>query len=440
MEGFNKQQSRAAEGVGGVELVIAGAGSGKTRTLIGKIISIVRTPGFDPGNLLLLTFSRKAAEEIRERAEKEAGFSGSEMFAGTFHSFAYKIIRDYSSELVSLSDFTGKPSIIEQKERENFIFSEIKRDLHRFKGLPGQAVYDIINKKEGINGRLLTRLNSFDLHEEIEKIRQSFKKYKADNNLIEFDDMMHYAALIIRSNSHIRSELQNRFRYILVDEFQDTSDDNFELISLLLSENKPNFFAVGDDWQSIYGFRNSNINYILNFRKYFPSAVVHRLTVNYRSRKEIVNVANRFILKNKNRTRKKLVSFTGAGGAVNNRFCSNAFDEISEITRIAMSENSEMIAVLYRNNSQGRFIKKHMKESVLEKLELMTIHASKGLEFDVVILAGISDYVIPDKMSDIEEERRLMYVALTRARERLYILSHSDERDNPPRFFKELSF
>ncbi len=198
-------------------------------------------------------------------------------------------------------------------------------------------------------------------------------------------------------------------------------------------------FAVGDDFQSIYGFRGSRLEYIVKPEIFFYKPGKHILKVNYRSKKEIVNIAGRFIKKNKNRSSKKLISHKGAGGVVKVKFVSGFEDEAEYVKELLSTLEIIDIAVLYRNNFQGSYIKQILKIND-SRVKFMTIHASKGLEFNTVILTGLSDKIIPDKSSDIEEERRLLYVAMTRAEENLYLIFHMKGSNEYPCFAKELGY
>ncbi|MBP7738944.1 MAG: ATP-binding domain-containing protein [Spirochaetes bacterium] len=196
---------------------------------------------------------------------------------------------------------------------------------------------------------------------------------------------------------------------------------------------------MGDDWQSIYGFRGAAVEYILNMRRHFPDARIHRLTVNYRSRKEIVSLASGFIKHNNHRTRKRLISSRGKGGVV--RFYrvldfDGEADAVREI--IAGHAPDRTLAVLYRNNWQGRFLKERLGGEGAAGVFFMTMHASKGLEFDRVVISGVCDSVLPDGDNDIEEERRLLFVACTRARDELHVIVHADDEGGASLFGREL--
>jgi superfamily I DNA/RNA helicase len=184
------------------------------------------------------------------------------------------------------------------------------------------------------------------------------------------------------------------------------------------------------------------VEYIINAKKFFPDITIHKLTVNYRSHKEIISISDKFIRLNKFRTSKKIRSHNGKGGIVRYRESADMHEEAEHIAGIICSSSQGLsAAVLYRNNYQGTFLKQKFEASASGRtVEFMTMHGSKGLEFDIVIIAGISDKIIPDRTTDIEEERRLFYVALTRAKKELHLLYHKNSRGELPRFIKETGY
>lgn len=424
---------------GGVNLVIAGAGTGKTKTLVEKVRNIIKS-GISPENILILTFSRKAAEEIRERVKSQTGENAGKITAGTFHSFCLSFLRSNRDLFIKKYGFNEFPLILDQDERDSLILEMLKERMDCFLGLPVTIVRGLL--EADLDKKTYMKLKRLGIIDELEGFKKRFKEYKRSYNLIDFGDMMDFAIDFLANNTDVREKTVNRYQYILIDEFQDTSEDNFKLLKLLVPD-KPNLFLVGDDWQSIYAFRGARVEYIIKMKKYFPKVIVHKLTVNYRSKKEIVELSNKFIKHNKNRTSKKLSSFKGRGGHVEGHQVNDHKEEIDLIKDIIAAEEtySRDIAVIFRNNWQGKYILKELKDIRLLKsgdIKLMTIHSSKGLEFDNVIIAGVSDGIIPDPSTDIEEERRLLYVALTRAKERLHIIHHRPSDEELSLFAREL--
>ncbi len=442
MYDLNREQYKASLPDEGINLVLAGAGTGKTRTLVEKVKNIINSSLCRDNEILILTFSRKAAIEIKERVKDSIGSRASGINSGTFHSFCLSFLKENSEVFIKRFSFGHFPAVIDESIR-NRIYSEIlEKKINALKGLPMSIAFDFINNFDNLNKQAVESLKRSGMIEVFNEIREEYGSKKRSLNMIDFTDMIGFTIEMLKKDHNIRMKTMGRYKYILVDEFQDTSDDNFELLKQILPKVNPNLFAVGDDWQSIYGFRMARIEYIVNIRKYFPSAKIHRLKINYRSRREIVRLSNRFIKRNRIRTRKSLRSFKGRGGTL--RFYSAAdFNEETDIIHTILSEEEKTashVAVLYRNNWQGDYIMNNIDIPLhgLNNVEFLTMHSSKGLEFDAVIIAGVSDMIIPERTSGLEEERRLFYVALTRARERLYIISHENDDGTPAKFMSEL--
>ncbi|MBN2159739.1 MAG: ATP-dependent helicase [Spirochaetes bacterium] len=437
MSELNKEQYRASRADTGVSLVIAGAGTGKTKTLVEKARSVIRDLPMDPAHLLLLTFSRKAAGELRERVGAGIASCGG-ITAATFHSFCLDLLRRNAGAFARHAGFAGFPSVIDDAERKKIVHDIIRSDLGRFLGLPAGVVYELMSSMDSLDPWKKAKLRDSGLMAELESLSARFCELKRERRLIDYDDMMDYAISLLAADREVRRQTLSRHRYIFVDEFQDVADDNIRLLKLLLPDGGGNLFAVGDDWQSIYGFRRARVDYIVRMRRHFPGAVVRRLTVNYRSRREIVSLAGRFIRKNRFRTSKRLTARRGKGGVVRLHRVSSFEEEIEVIDGILCELGREVrAAVLFRNNWQGRYLAQRLARDGRD-VSFMTMHGSKGLEFDAVVVAGVCDSVVPDPDNDIEEERRLLYVACTRARDELHIIVHLDERGEPARFGREL--
>ncbi|MCL1864684.1 MAG: ATP-dependent helicase [Spirochaetes bacterium] len=441
MRQLNREQTEAAKPEYGITLVIAGAGTGKTSTMITKIKNVISNSLANPEQILILTFSRKAAEEIRERLISELGKDAEPGFAGTFHSFSLKLLmenREYYFKHIGIKQF---PTVMEDGRKGIIIRDIVMERCEKFLGLPASTVIKLSENINYLDKNTLNKLKSSSLFDEIINLKKIYNTYKRDNSFIEFEDMIEHSIELLQNYGSLRKKITEKYKYLFVDEFQDTSENNFQLLSLLLPEDDKNLFMVGDDYQSIYKFRHSKIEYIINIKKFFPAVKIHKLTMNYRSRKEIVTLANRFIKLNKFRTSKKIVSNKGKGGRVKYYKSVDMSNEADIITQIISSiNNNSSIAIIYRNNYQGEFLKNKINSDENKKLEFMTMHGSKGLEFDIVIIAGISDKIIPDRSTDIEEERRLFYVALTRAKEELHLIFYENIPDKLPRFIRELGY
>ncbi|MDY6968551.1 MAG: ATP-dependent helicase [Spirochaetota bacterium] len=445
MNRLNKEQLKASLPNSGVNLVVAGAGTGKTSSLVEKIKNTITIGEISPKNILILTFSRKAADEIKERIRSHIGKDADQIISGTFHSFCLGFLRGNSKTFTDTFGFNGAPSVLNEEAREALKKKMLHSSLDQFLGLPSNIVEGLWDNLDSIDKRTLKMLKVFGITDKLRDLMKQFKDLKRSKNLIDFNDMINFTIEILSNNKTIRKRINQRFQYVFVDEFQDTSEDNFRLLKLLLPDKDPNLFVVGDDWQSIYGFRGAKIDYIVNMKKYFPQVNIIKLKKNYRSRKEIVSISNKFIKKNKIRTSKKLISTKGNGGEIRGFQAESMEEELEILKNILKKEENHCddIAILYRNNWQGKSIITNIndcKSIKYEKTKLMTIHSSKGLEFETVIITGVNDGIIPDMACDIEEERRLMYVGLTRAKERLYIIHHKTPMGEAARFAKELGF
>lgn len=434
---LNKEQLRAARSDTGHHLVIAGAGTGKTTTLLKKVENLVADRVCRADEILLLTFSRRAAEELRQRLLSRIGDAAGEISVGTFHSFCIRFLRENSRAYLLATGMTSFPDVMEEGEGDEMLEKIIRANLVPFMGLPVRVIAGLV-ASDFLSPDIKKRIRELSLEEEITRVKNLYADAKRQMCRIDFSDMMHDAIELLGNQAELREKIQKKYRYILVDEFQDTSEKNFKLLNFLLGKDT-GFFAVGDDWQSIYGFRDARVEYVINMKKYFPRVTVHYLTRNYRSFHEIVKVSGAFIRQNRFRTTKKLKACRGRGGMISHLLVHDLGEEVNAVRQLIESSNIET-AVLYRNNWQGRRLMKELEEAVgNKKIHFMTMHGSKGLEFDRVIIAGVADHIIPDGASDLEEERRLFYVALTRARDELVVISHLKDEEELPRFGRELA-
>lgn len=438
---LNKEQALAAAPDMGINLVIAGAGTGKTTTMISKIANVLHFTELLPENLLVLTFSRKAAEEIKSRLQSSLDRDINKIFAGTFHSFAFHLLRQYSKAYLEHSGFMAFPQLITEDEKEKIIKTIIHNNKNLYLGIPNETVFRLSCRLDRLDSSSRDKLKTNGLFELMEEIPKAYAIHKKEKSLIDFDDIISHATSLLKQSDEIRKDVLEKYKYIFVDEFQDTSDDNFDFLSGLLCSKNPALFMVGDDYQSIYGFRNAKVEYIINIAKYFPEVNIQKLTKNYRSGKKIIRLSNRFIKLNRFRTSKKIVSCRNIKGKVQAHQVQKKKTESEIIKEIILnSDNKNDIAIIYRNNYQGALLKGELGESISSRAVFLTMHGSKGLEFSTVIIAGINDKIIPDKTSDLEEERRLFYVAITRAKNELHLVYHLNSKRQLPRFMKELGY
>lgn len=439
MNEFNRQQLSAARPANGIHLVIAGPGTGKTRTMIERINNTVNEFGLNPENLLILTFSRKAAEEIRERLTGSSGIDFSSAFAGTFHSFCLRVLKENSELYLKHSGMESFPHVIDSEQEDSIRQKLFMRNPERFIGIPYDAVIKIMNRPRPFTKKTAERIIRSGLFKQMEQFRSEFRSYKHEHSLIDYSDMTSHAAELLTSCKELRNKIQAKYSFIFIDEFQDTSHEDFTLLSLVAGHNA-NIFMVGDDYQSIYRFRGARVEYLVNIKKFFTGANIHKLTVNYRSHSEIVHLSNRFISHNSFRSKKKIVSAKGKGGRVMFRRAKDYKEEAYMVLRIINDmDDSCTCAVLFRNNCQVDRLQTIVSCGGKNPV-LLTMHASKGLEFDCVIICGVSDSIIPDRETDIEDERRLFYVALTRARTELHIIYETNDKEKLPRFIAECGY
>lgn len=306
---LNSAQLEAVKFKDGAVLVIAGAGSGKTKTLTFRVARLIES-GVHPENILLLTFTKKAADEMLNRAVSILDSRCEKVAGGTFHSFSNYILRKYSGMLGLQNNFT----IIDRADAEDVVnhirTKVIEKQEKRFprKGTILDIYSKAINKNMTAEAVIEGEYNQF-LHcvEKINEISRQYVAYKRANSLLDYDDLLLYLRTLLQANEEIRKKLSNRYKYILIDEYQDTNSLQADIIRLLASEHN-NVMAVGDDSQSIYSFRGANFRNILDFPKIFPDTKIIKLEQNYRSSQNILSFTNKVIEKAKEKYTKNLFS------------------------------------------------------------------------------------------------------------------------------------
>ena len=359
LDGLNKEQKEAVEHIDGPCLVLAGAGSGKTKVLTMRIANLIMH-GIYSGNILAITFTNKAAKEMRDRINNVV--ADNYAFVGTFHSFGLKIIR----ENYDLLGLTRNFSIIDSDD-VNSIIKKILKDLD----------YDTKEYSPGfIRNKISFIKNEMLSDSEVEKYLNSppekvaaqvyfeYQKVLKRNNAVDFDDLLKMPAELFLENAEVLDYYQEKYQYILIDEYQDTNEVQYKWIKKL-AEKYRNIFVVGDPSQSIYGFRWSNYRNILNFEKDYPEAKSITLNQNYRSTNTILNAANSVINNNIEGKDVKLFSELGAGVKVKYL---RSYDEKHEVTLImeeikkllASGYTYQDIAILYRTNAQSRTLEEGM--------------------------------------------------------------------------------
>lgn len=306
---LNREQFEAVKTEKGSILVIAGAGSGKTKTLTYRVARLIEN-GVKPENILLLTFTKKAADEMLNRAVMLLDSRCERVAGGTFHSFSNYILRKYSNSLELRNNFT----IIDRADAEDVInhirTQVIAKQEKRFprKGTILDIYSKAINKNMTAEAVIESEYNQFShCIEKINEISKQYIAYKRSNSLLDYDDLLLYLRTLLQSNDEIRAKLSNQYKYIMIDEYQDTNSLQADIIRFLATEHN-NVMAVGDDSQSIYSFRGANFRNILDFPSIFPNTKIIKLEQNYRSSQNILNLTNKVIEKAKEKYTKNLFS------------------------------------------------------------------------------------------------------------------------------------
>lgn len=362
-DSLNPQQCEAVRHFEGPLLILAGAGSGKTRVLTHRIARLIEEEGVNPWNILAITFTNKAAGEMRERVEQMLGSVGS-VWVSTFHSTCVRILRRYIDLIGYSTNFTiydGDDQKTVMKEVCKRLQIDTKVYKERFFLSAISAAKDELTGPEEY---ALKAQGDFRM----QKVAQVYREYQAQlksNNALDFDDLICKTVELFRSVPEVLESYQERFHFIMVDEYQDTNMAQFQLVSLLASKYR-NLCVVGDDDQSIYKFRGADIGNILNFEEYFPDAKVIRLEQNYRSTQSILDAANEVIRHNAGRKEKKLWTANPNGERVKFRQFMSGPDEAEYVAETIAGKtrsgewNYGDCAVLYRTNAQSRLLEEKL--------------------------------------------------------------------------------
>ena len=362
---LNDKQKEAVEWPDGPILVLAGAGSGKTRVLTTKLAYLVNEEGVNPYNILAITFTNKAAKEMKERAFKMLGSDAYKMQISTFHSLGLLLIRENYDKLGFDKNFT-----ILDSDDSLTIIKKILKDMNLDpKVYNPRAIRNKISsaKNELMDSNYYSRFANSEYEEIVLSVFQKYEQKVLKNNSMDFDDLLLLPIKLFKKYPDVLEKYQDRFKYILVDEYQDTNEAQYILIKMLSKKYK-NICVVGDLDQSIYGFRGANFRNILNFEKDYPDAKVIPLEENYRSTGNILNVANDIIKHNKQRKEKNLWTKNDNGPKIRYHRAYDEKDEanyvMEEIKKLIISgEPKSSIAVLYRTNAQSR----NMEETLLRE-------------------------------------------------------------------------
>ncbi len=377
---LNNRQREAVFKTKGPVLILAGAGSGKTRVLTHRIAWMIEHEGVRPWNILAITFTNKAAGEMRERVDDIVGHGSEAVWVSTFHSCCVRILRRYIDRLGYETNF----SIYDTDDSKNLIKDVCRRLQVDTKLYKERSLLAAISsaKNELIGPEEYERNVRGDFGKQ--KTAQVYREYQTalkKNNALDFDDLLGKTVELFRKCPDVLEGYQERFLYIMVDEYQDTNTAQFELVRLLAQKHR-NLCVVGDDDQSIYKFRGANISNILDFEKYFPECTVVRLEQNYRSTQTILDAANAVIRNNEERREKSLWTDKGTGSPIHFRPFDTAHEEAEfiagDVARRVRQHEAEYrdCAVLYRTNAQAR---------LLEECFIM-----EGIPYDVV--GGVNFY------------------------------------------------
>lgn len=368
LKDLNERQREAVMHTEGPLLVLAGAGSGKTRVLTYRIAYLINQIGIKPENILAITFTNKAAREMKERVANLLPEVKKGLLVSTFHSACVRFLRTDIDKLGYSRNFT----IFDTQDQQVVVKECLKSmNIDSKKLTPSGVLHYISSAKDKLLTPGKCKIKAKDVMEEtLASLYELYQKKLKENNALDFDDLIMKTVELFKQEPSVLSYYQNRFKYILVDEYQDTNRAQYELVMLMAKRHR-NLCVVGDDDQSIYGFRGADIRNILDFEQDFPDAVVIRLEQNYRSTQNILDAANHVIDHNLGRKKKALWTNNGRGEKIRLAALSNEHEEAwfiaREIQDLVQSENRNYadFAVLYRTNAQSRVL-----EEVMVKLAI----------------------------------------------------------------------
>ncbi len=361
---LNAQQRAAVFHTEGPLLILAGAGSGKTRVLTHRAAYLIEEQGVNPYNIMAITFTNKAAGEMRERIDRLVGFGSESIWVSTFHSACVRILRRHIDWLGYDTNFT----IYDADDQKNIMKDICKRlqiDTKLYK--EKMFLHVISSAKDALVSpeEFALRANSDFAKRKQAQVYAEYQRTLKKNNALDFDDLIVKCVELLQNNAQVLAYYQDRFRYIMVDEYQDTNTAQFQLIRLLAGKYE-NLCVVGDDDQSIYKFRGANIQNILQFEQYYPNAVVIKLEENYRSTQNILQAANAVIRNNRGRKAKTLWTEKDAGEKIVFRQVESAYEEAQVIAYSIQSfvRHSAFsygdCAILYRTNAQSRMLEERL--------------------------------------------------------------------------------
>jgi len=449
---LSNEQKRVLTSIKGQFLVIAGAGSGKTRTIVYRT-SLLLELGIRPEKILMITFTKKAALEMKERVEELLNKKMENLEISTFHSFCAR-------QITKEKNFFNieKLNILDEKTKYNKIKELIeKHHIKKIKRIPFPSVKrvgELLNKEKfqdtSIENLLTDREKLYQM--EIFQVIAKYLEFKREYKLFEFDDLLDVFIEGMEKNENFRNTIQEKYEYIVVDEYQDSNIQQRKLLKNLVGNNG-NLMVVGDDYQSIYGFRGANFENILRFSEDFPKSRLIKLETNYRSTDEIIKYCNkiskRFLL-----SYNKIAKGIGKTSSYPYIYSFKTKEKEARFIRekianlLASGIKIDDIAILYRNKFVVIHILKELEKNNIkyylkktedtnddtnntlsnddenkDKLTVLSVHSSKGLEWDYVFMPAMLEGIFPsgDTQDIIEEEKRLYYVGCSRAKSTLYL-------------------
>ena len=352
LEKLNDKQREAASQIDGSILILAGAGSGKTRTITYRIAHMIENVGISPYSILAVTFTNKAAKEMRERVEELVGDVAKACTISTFHSFGMRLLRMYGKEVGYNSNFT----IYDTDDQKRIVKAILKGQNLSINGVK-LTERDLVSMISKIKEQIKTLDEYSVMNKQIVEVYDKYNRALLESNAMDFSDILLNTYKLLQK-PEILEKVQNKYKYIMIDEYQDTNNLQYKIIDLIARKSS-NLCVVGDENQSIYGFRGANILNILNFETNYNNAKIIKLEENYRSTTTILDAANELIKNNKSSKDKKLWTQNGKGDLIKVLACDNARDEVSKIIEIIKENHQNGIAyrdmtILYRTNAQSR--------------------------------------------------------------------------------------
>lgn len=352
LEKLNDKQREAASQIDGSILILAGAGSGKTRTITYRIAHMIENVGISPYSILAVTFTNKAAKEMRERVEELVGDIAKACTISTFHSFGMRLLRMYGKEVGYNSNFT----IYDTDDQKRIVKAILKGQNLSINGVK-LTERDLVSMISKIKEQIKTLDEYSVMNKQIVEVYDKYNRALLESNAMDFSDILLNTYKLLQK-PEILEKVQNKYKYIMIDEYQDTNNLQYKIIDLIARKSS-NLCVVGDENQSIYGFRGANILNILNFETNYNNAKIIKLEENYRSTTTILDAANELIKNNKSSKDKKLWTQNGKGDLIKVLACDNARDEVSRIIEIIKKNHQNGIAyrdmtILYRTNAQSR--------------------------------------------------------------------------------------